>query len=64
MLGGEPPAITLVGCEPETTEPGMGLSPAVEGSLDAAAALVKRLIDQQHAQRATHETGGIACSER
>jgi hydrogenase maturation protease len=54
MLEGEPPPITIVGCEPESIEPGMGLSPAVAGSVDAAAALVRRLIDQQRApQRAS-----------
>ncbi|HEV3085679.1 MAG TPA: hydrogenase maturation protease [Candidatus Elarobacter sp.] len=63
MLGGEPPPVTLVGCEPETTEPGMGLSPAVEAALEGGAALVRRLIDQQLAPRATGTSGGLACSE-
>ncbi|HEV2644001.1 MAG TPA: hydrogenase maturation protease [Candidatus Elarobacter sp.] len=49
-LGGEPPPLTIVGCEPESIEPGMGLSPAVARSVDGAAALVRRLIDQQHSQ--------------
>ena len=52
MLEGEPPPITIVGCEPETVEPGMGLSPTVARSVDPAAALVRRLIDQQRAPHA------------
>ncbi len=55
LLGGEAPPITLVGCEPETIEPGMGLSPAVERAVDAAAALIRRLIATP---------GGVACSDR
>ena len=50
-LGGEPPPLTIVGCEPENIEPGMGLSDVVARSVDGAAALVRRLlIDQQHPQ--------------
>jgi hydrogenase maturation protease len=49
-LGGEPPPLTIVGCEPENVEPGMGLSPVVARSVDGAAALVRRLIDHQHSQ--------------
>ena len=45
-LGGEPPPVTIVGCEPETIEPGMGLSDVVARSVDGAAALVRRLLDQ------------------
>jgi hydrogenase maturation protease len=48
-LGGEPPPVTIVGCEPENIEPGMGLSPVVTHSVDGAVALVRRLIDQ-HSQ--------------
>ncbi len=64
MLDGEPPPITIVGCEPETTEPGMGLSAAVANSVDAAAKLVLRLIDQQLAAQARENTGGSACSKQ
>jgi hydrogenase maturation protease len=50
-LGGEPPPLTIVGCEPENIEPGMGLSDVVQRSVDGAAALVRRLLtDQQHPQ--------------
>ena len=66
-LGGEPPPVTIVGCEPENIEPGMGLSPAVARSVDGAAALVRRLIDQQHPQlaaQARETTGGSTCSKQ
>ncbi|HYZ16132.1 MAG TPA: hydrogenase maturation protease [Candidatus Acidoferrum sp.] len=55
LLGGEAPPITLVGCEPATTEPGMGLSPPVTRAVDAAAALIRRMIASP---------GGVACSDR
>jgi hydrogenase maturation protease len=44
VLGGEPPPVTIVGCEPLTTESGMDLSEPVQRSVAAAAALVRRLI--------------------
>ncbi len=63
-LGGEPPPVTIVGCEPETIEPGMGLSQVVARSVDGAAALVRRLVDQhstqQLAAQARETTGGSA----
>jgi hydrogenase maturation protease len=57
MLGGQSPPITIVGCEPETVEPGMGLSATVTASVDAAAALVRRLIDQQLATTVRDDGG-------
>lgn len=59
-LGGEPPLLTIVGCEPENIEPGMGLSDAVARSVEGAAALVRRLLDQAHqlAAQARETTGG------
>jgi hydrogenase maturation protease len=45
-LGGEAPPVTIVGCEPLTTETGMDLSEPVQRSVDAAAALVRRLVDE------------------
>jgi hydrogenase maturation protease len=57
-LGGEPPALTIVGCEPENVEPGMGLSDVVARSVDGAAALVRRLLTQQLAAQARETTGG------
>ena len=64
MLDGGPPPITIVGCEPETVEPGMGLSPVVARSVDGAAALVRRLIDQQLAAQPRESTGGSSWSSR
>jgi hydrogenase maturation protease len=60
MLGAEAPPIALVGCEPQTIEPGMGLSPAVAGSVEVAAQLVRRLIQQPIAAQAPQTTGGSA----
>ncbi len=59
MLGGEPPPITIVGCEPETTEPGMGLSAAVTASVAPAAALVRRLLAEQRAALVPETSGGM-----
>jgi hydrogenase maturation protease len=59
MLDGEPPPITIVGCEPETTEPGMGLSAAVTGSIAPAAALVRRLLAEQRAALVPQASGGL-----
>jgi hydrogenase maturation protease len=44
VLGGEPPPITLVGCEPASVAEGIGLSPAVQEAIEPAAALVRRLM--------------------
>jgi hydrogenase maturation protease len=44
VLGGEPPPVTIVGCEPASAEPGMGLSEPVSRSVGAAADLVRRLV--------------------
>jgi hydrogenase maturation protease len=59
-LGGEPPPLTIVGCEPENVEPGMGLSDVVAHSVDGAAALVRRLIDQH----SNVPTGGSTWSKQ
>ncbi len=64
VLGGEPPPMTIVGCEPETTEPGMGLSAPVAQSVDAAAAVVRRLVGEQLARMAREANGGVAWSNR
>lgn len=47
VLGGEPPPITLVGCEPASVSEGIGLSPAVQEAIEPAAALVRRLMHTQ-----------------
>lgn len=43
-LGGRLPRLLLVGCEPESLEPGIGLSPAVTAALPGAVELVRRII--------------------
>ncbi|MGP6159757.1 MAG: hydrogenase maturation protease [Vulcanimicrobiaceae bacterium] len=45
-LGGEAPPVLLVGCEPSATAEGIGLSSEVEGVLEEAAWLVRRLIEE------------------
>ncbi len=45
-LGGEPPAITLVGCEPASVDEGIGLSPAVAAVVETAAGKVRQLVDR------------------
>ncbi|HEY4440763.1 MAG TPA: hydrogenase maturation protease [Candidatus Elarobacter sp.] len=52
VLGGTPPPVTIVACEPQTIEPGIGLSVPVAESIEPAAALVRRI---------AHD-GGVACS--
>jgi hydrogenase maturation protease len=61
VLGGEPPPLTIVGCEPATVEPGMGLSAEVTRSVDAAVALVRRIVDEKRALRARDTNGGVPC---
>ncbi len=63
VLGGEPPPLTIVGCEPETTEPGMALSPPVARSVDAAVTLVRRIVSEKCVPRARQPNGEVACSE-
>ena len=61
VLGGVPPPLTIVGCEPETTDPGMGLSDPVTQSVDAAVALVRRLVDEKLAPQLRQSNGGVVC---
>lgn len=44
MLGGEPPPVTIVGCEPATVEDGIGLSAPVQRAVDEALPLVRRIV--------------------
>jgi len=44
QLGGHPPATLVVGCEPATIAPGIGLSAHVAGAIPAAIAIVHRLV--------------------
>jgi hydrogenase maturation protease len=48
-LGGVLPPTLVVGCEPETLEPGAGLSPRVTRALPEAVALIRELISTRMA---------------
>jgi hydrogenase maturation protease len=43
-LGGTLPPVTVVGCEPESTEDGMGLSDVVAAQVEVAAQIVDDLV--------------------
>jgi hydrogenase maturation protease len=43
-LGGKPPPTLVVGCEPESIEPGIGLSPIVHSAIPGAIDLIRELI--------------------
>src|SRR5262245_37052443 len=43
-LGGAPPPVLVVGCDPGSLDPGIGLTPAVAAAVEPAAAAVLRLI--------------------
>jgi len=63
MLGGEPPPVTIVGCEPATIEDGIGLSPSVERAVEAALPLVRRVVATVAAATADYSTAGIQPKE-
>jgi len=54
-LGGTPPPIHIVGCEPEDVGDGLGLTPAVAAAVGPAAKLVRRLLAQATAEDALAE---------
>jgi hydrogenase maturation protease len=60
LLGGDPPPVTIVGCEPQALEMEIGLSEAVTRSIASAATLVRRLVAEQLASALCESTGGIA----
>ncbi len=49
-LGGEPPPITLVGCEPLTVEDNIGLSEPVRDAVGPAGDLIRRLLAESLAK--------------
>jgi hydrogenase maturation protease len=49
VLGGEPPPVTLVGCEPGSTDEGIGLSDAVARSVPMAVEILRKLVEQSSA---------------
>ena len=50
-LGGTLPPVTVVGCEPEATEDGMGLSDVVAAQVDVAARIVDDLVTEADRRR-------------
>jgi hydrogenase maturation protease len=61
-LGGDPPAIEIVGCEPLDVDEGIGLSEPVAAAIEPALALVRRRIALALAERA-HPQGETTCIE-
>jgi len=62
VLGGEPPPITLVGCEPSVVDEGIGLSEPVERAVETAVGIVRKLIDRSEAL-GTEPKEETACTE-
>jgi hydrogenase maturation protease len=56
-LGGTVPRTLLVGCEPETVEEGIGLSPRVAAALDVAASAVRDIVAGEKATTSTPRGG-------
>ncbi len=54
LLGGVPPSLTIVGCEPESLEHGAALSATVERAVEAALPVVRRVAAQLVAQSEDH----------
>ena len=50
QMGGAPPPITIVGCEPESIEEGGDISATVSAAVEPALALVRRVVNQLLAQ--------------
>ncbi len=50
-LGGTLPPVTVVGCEPESTEDGMGLSDVVAAQVEVAAQIVDDLVSEAARRR-------------
>ncbi len=45
-IGGEPAPITLVGCQPSSTDPRIGLTPPVRDAVGPATDLIRRLVEE------------------
>ena len=45
LLGGEPPPITIVGCEPECIDEGVDITETVSHAVEAALPLVRRVVN-------------------
>ncbi len=46
-LGGAPPRVLIVGCEPEDVDDGMALSPRVERAIEPAVELVLQILERE-----------------
>jgi hydrogenase maturation protease len=55
-MGGSLPRARIVGCEPESVEARMGLSPPVEQAVDAAAQLIVELVQRECAPAGAMES--------
>jgi hydrogenase maturation protease len=62
-IGGEPPPITIVGCEPSQAEEEIGLSEPVRRAVAPAADLVKRLVADTLAAHHSGERGSTTWIE-
>jgi hydrogenase maturation protease len=58
MLGGTLGRVVVVGCEPESLAPAMGLSPSVEASIATAKRLVIEIVREAHAVGNELKVGG------
>ena len=62
-IGGEPPPITVIGCEPAAIEETIGLSPPVRDAVAPAAQLVRRLLAETFAAAESCEKENTLWSE-
>jgi hydrogenase maturation protease len=58
MLGGDVGRVVVIGCEPHSLEPTMGLSPVVEASVSPARQLVIDIVREAHAVGNEVRVGG------
>jgi hydrogenase maturation protease len=56
-MGGTLPRIRIVGCEPASVEPGMGLSAPVANALGEAVRMVREIVEEERAPRGAMESG-------
>jgi hydrogenase maturation protease len=63
LLGADAGRVLLVGCEPASTEPGMGLSAPVAAAVDEAVRIVHDLVRTMKTARPNAGTGNAAVAE-
>ena len=56
-IGGTPPRVLVVGCAPESLEPGIGLSPVVQAAVGPAVRAVVELIEKGGQTGVSGDTG-------